>query len=205
MHSLRHTLATRLMEDGTPVERIAEILGHQSVESTGVYLKSSLRLLAQVRAGSGRHGVQGARQRRRGVEMSTEITLASAIAGLVSEKRAHGLQVRVRGAGAGAFQAFCASEFPGLDTVTRASVEAWIASARRRAVKPATVINLIAPVRELARWLHRRDVDAYVLPGGMLPKPARYVPHIYSDRELAALFEQTDRCHYCPRCPTGIS
>jgi integrase len=47
MHSLRHTLATRLMEDGTPVERIAEILGHQSVESTGVYLKSSLRLLAK--------------------------------------------------------------------------------------------------------------------------------------------------------------
>jgi integrase len=47
MHSLRHTLATRLMEDGTPIERIAEILGHQSVESTGVYLKSSLRLLAQ--------------------------------------------------------------------------------------------------------------------------------------------------------------
>jgi integrase len=47
MHSLRHTLATRLMEDGTPVEQIADILGHQSVESTGVYLKSSLGLLAQ--------------------------------------------------------------------------------------------------------------------------------------------------------------
>jgi site-specific recombinase XerD len=46
MHSLRHTLATRLMEDGTPVERISEILGHQSVASTGVYLKSSLGLLA---------------------------------------------------------------------------------------------------------------------------------------------------------------
>ena len=47
MHSLRHTLATRLMEDGTPVERISEILGHQSVASTGVYLKSSLGLLAK--------------------------------------------------------------------------------------------------------------------------------------------------------------
>jgi integrase len=47
MHSLRHSLATRLMEDGTPVELIADILGHQSVESTGVYLKSSLGLLAQ--------------------------------------------------------------------------------------------------------------------------------------------------------------
>jgi integrase len=47
MHSLRHTLATRLMEDGTPVEQIADILGHQSVTSTGVYLKSSLGLLAK--------------------------------------------------------------------------------------------------------------------------------------------------------------
>jgi site-specific recombinase XerD len=45
MHSLRHALATRLMEDGTPVEQIADILGHQSVQSTGVYLKSSLRLM----------------------------------------------------------------------------------------------------------------------------------------------------------------
>lgn len=47
MHSLRHALATRLMEEGTPVEQIADILGHQSVESTGVYLKSSLGLLAK--------------------------------------------------------------------------------------------------------------------------------------------------------------
>jgi site-specific recombinase XerD len=47
MHSLRHTLATRLLEDGTPVEQIADILGHQQVASTGVYLKSSLRVLAQ--------------------------------------------------------------------------------------------------------------------------------------------------------------
>jgi site-specific recombinase XerD len=47
MHSLRHTLATRLMEQGTPVEQIADILGHQSVTSTGAYLKSSLGLLTQ--------------------------------------------------------------------------------------------------------------------------------------------------------------
>jgi site-specific recombinase XerD len=47
MHSLRHTLATRLMESGTPVELIADILGHESVQSTGVYLKSSLGLLAK--------------------------------------------------------------------------------------------------------------------------------------------------------------
>lgn len=47
MHSLRHTLATRLMEGGTPIEEIADILGHQSVVTTGVYLKTSLGLLRQ--------------------------------------------------------------------------------------------------------------------------------------------------------------
>ena len=62
-------------------------------------------------------------------------------------------------------------------------------------------MSLIAPVRELARWLGRRGVEAYVLPAGVLHKPARYIPHIYSDRELAALFEQTDRCRYCPEVP----
>jgi len=35
------------MEGGTPAGQIAGILGHQSVRSTGVYLKSSLGLLAK--------------------------------------------------------------------------------------------------------------------------------------------------------------
>jgi len=47
MHSLRHTLATTLLEQHESIERIADILGHQSVESTPVYLKSSLNLLRE--------------------------------------------------------------------------------------------------------------------------------------------------------------
>ena len=61
MHSLRHTLATRLMEDGTPVEQIADILGHQSVTSTGVYLKSSLGLLSKCALDPDEPGRQAAR------------------------------------------------------------------------------------------------------------------------------------------------
>ena len=56
-------------------------------------------------------------------------------------------------------------------------------------------------MRELARWLGRRGVPAYVLPAGALPRPARYVPHIYTGQELAALFAQTDRCHYDSQVP----
>ena len=133
--------------------------------------------------------------------MTGETELAGAIAGLVAEKRSLGYKYVSEERVLARFEAFCASEFPDLDTVTRASVQAWIAAARRRAVKPATLQGLVAPVRELARWLGRRGIEAYVLPTGVLPKPARYVPHIYSDRELAALFAATDRCRYCPEVP----
>jgi len=133
--------------------------------------------------------------------VSAVITLADAITGLIAEKRALGYKYVSEERALARFSAFCAGAFPGLDTVTRASVEAWVACARRRAVKPATVNSLIAPVRELARWLHRRGVDAYVLPAGVLEKPARYVPYIYSDRELAALFAASDRCRYCSKVP----
>ena len=74
------------------------------------------------------------------------------------------------------FEAFCRGEFPGLGTVTQASVEAWVASARRRGVKPATLQGLAAPVRELARWLGRRGVEAYVLPGGRARQPVPPAP-----------------------------
>jgi site-specific recombinase XerD len=47
MHSLRHTLATSLLEQHIPLQEIADILGHQNVDSTAVYLKSSLNLLRE--------------------------------------------------------------------------------------------------------------------------------------------------------------
>jgi integrase/recombinase XerD len=133
--------------------------------------------------------------------MSPDITLVDAITALVAQKRAVGYKYASEERVLVRFAAFCRSEFPGLGTVTQISVEAWIAAARRRAVTPATLQTLAAPVRELARWLGRRGVPAYVLPKGALPQPGRYVPYIYTDEELAALFAQTDRCRYCSSVP----
>ena len=127
--------------------------------------------------------------------MSVEITLAGAITGLIAEKRALGYKYVCEERALARFEVFCASEFPGLDTVTRASVEAWIASARRRVVKPATVNSLIAPVRELARWLHRRGVDAYVLPAGCLRSPP----------VTSRTFTATRNSRRCSRRPTGAA
>ncbi len=47
MHSLRHTLATTLLEQHASLQEIADILGHQDINSTAVYLKSSLALLRE--------------------------------------------------------------------------------------------------------------------------------------------------------------
>jgi integrase len=134
--------------------------------------------------------------------MSATITLSEAITALVTEKRAIGYKYDAEARVLARFEAFNHRQFPGLDTLTEASVQAWIAAARRRDVRPATLQGLAAPIRELARWLGRRGVAAYLLPRAGLPRPVRYVPHIYTDAELAALFAQTDRCHYCSEVPT---
>ena len=133
--------------------------------------------------------------------MTAGITLTDAITALVTEKRAVGYKYHAEQQVLARFEAFSRGQFPGLDTLTEASVQAWIIAARRRDVQPATLQGLAAPVRELARWLGRRGAAAYLLPTAALPRPARYIPHIYTDRELAALFTQTDRCHYCCQVP----
>ena len=84
--------------------------------------------------------------------------MAGAITALVAEKRAVGYKYDAEERVLARFAAFCASQFPGLEAPDRASVEAWITSARQRGVKPATLQGLAAPVRELARWLGRRGV-----------------------------------------------
>ena len=133
--------------------------------------------------------------------MSAGVTLSEAITALVAEKRAVGYKYDAEARVLARFEAFHRSEFPGLDTLTETSVQAWITAARARNVRPATLQGLAAPVRELARWLGRRGAPAYLLPRSALPRPARYVPHIYTDTELAALFTQTERCHYCSQVP----
>ncbi|WP_190814782.1 tyrosine-type recombinase/integrase [Saccharopolyspora pogona] len=103
--------------------------------------------------------------------MSPAITMTEAITALVTEKRATGYKYHSEERVLTRFAAFAAARFPGQQAPTRASVEAWIAAARRRGVAPATLHGLAAPVRELARWLGRRGVAAYVRPPGHCPAP----------------------------------
>jgi site-specific recombinase XerD len=48
MHSLRHTLATRLLKKEMPFHIISEILGHASTKTTMIYAKADVESLRGV-------------------------------------------------------------------------------------------------------------------------------------------------------------
>ncbi|MGB5830478.1 MAG: tyrosine-type recombinase/integrase [Thiohalocapsa sp.] len=47
-HALRHTAATQMVCQGASFKAVADVLGHQSLQTTGIYAKLDLEALAQV-------------------------------------------------------------------------------------------------------------------------------------------------------------
>lgn len=47
-HAIRHSFATRLMENNTPIKTIADLLGHKSISTTFIYTKVDLKHLRLV-------------------------------------------------------------------------------------------------------------------------------------------------------------
>lgn len=47
-HLLRHSLATRMVNQGAAIKQIADVLGHQSINTTAIYTKVDTRHLAEV-------------------------------------------------------------------------------------------------------------------------------------------------------------
>ena len=44
-HSLRHSIATHLLEQGVPVEQVREFLGHAHLETTEIYTRVNQKQL----------------------------------------------------------------------------------------------------------------------------------------------------------------
>ncbi|GMV03630.1 MAG: hypothetical protein AMXMBFR52_32850 [Burkholderiales bacterium] len=47
-HLLRHSLATRLVEQRRPIKEVADLLGHRNIDTTSIYVKVAVSQLAEV-------------------------------------------------------------------------------------------------------------------------------------------------------------
>lgn len=98
------------------------------------------------------------------------------------------------------FDHMVAEKFPDAETVTREICDEWIGLNPRQPV--SGLARRITPVRQLSKFMNGMGISAYVIPGNIPGKEAKYEAHIYSAVELQAFFRAVDRCEYCPWSPT---
>jgi integrase len=119
--------------------------------------------------------------------------------GLIEQKRVLGYKYGCEPAILRRFDAFCREHYPTESAITQEMMMGW--ATKRPSESPATLQNRLTPVRELAKYIARLGLEAYIMPKGLMPRVPRYIPYIYSNDELKRIFEQTDKCCYCYEVP----
>lgn len=122
--------------------------------------------------------------------------LAAHIESLLDVKHALGLPYVTSERHLRRFDAMCAAEYPGQATLSRQMAMAWAAC------RPGEHINAqmrrVTPVRQLAKHMAGSGTDAYVIPAGIPGRQVRYRPHLFTHRQLRALFDTADQVEPSP-------
>ncbi len=121
------------------------------------------------------------------------------IKGMIREKQSLGYQYDSSTRILYKFDQFCLKQGSVDAVITKELVHDWIQIKPNES--PATLQTRACVVRQLALYMTRLGIQAYVLPKIALPKRHDYTPYIFSNQEIAALFKQTDTCHYCAEVP----
>lgn len=113
------------------------------------------------------------------------------ILNLVDLKHALGLPYKTSQRHLRDFDAMCARHHPGEATLTAAMGKEW--GAARPGEHVNSQMRRISPVRQLAKHMAGKGVDAYVIAPGVPGRQVRYRPHIFSSGQLRALFDAADQ------------
>ena len=87
------------------------------------------------------------------------------------------------------FDKMCRNQFPAENQLTQAVCMAW---AVRKDGEGNGFHGRLSAVREFARYLNRTGETAYVLPPDFARRGSRRVPHIYTEAEIAAIWQAAD-------------
>jgi integrase/recombinase XerD len=97
------------------------------------------------------------------------------------------------------FDRYLAHNHPAITRLSKESVIGWCTKQPHE--KPANQCSRASVIRQFAKYLDSTGRPAYILPENAYPSGSQYVPHIYTHKELARFFVQTDLCHFCSQCP----
>jgi integrase/recombinase XerD len=131
--------------------------------------------------------------------MNTSGNFKSYIEGLIEQKRSIGFPYDTSARILKTFGVFCLDHFPDETALTKEIAMHW--AEKRQDEHVNWLIRRITPVRQLAKYMNRMGIEAYVIPPGIPGKMIRYVPHIFTDQELQAFFAEIDQCAVSPYSP----
>jgi integrase/recombinase XerD len=123
----------------------------------------------------------------------------SLIAGLVEEKKSIGYPYDTSARIIKVFSSFCMEHYPQETALTKEIAIHW--AERKQDEHGNGLLRRITPVRQLAKYMNRIGIEAFVIPSGIPNKQIHYVPHIFTDQELRVFFVEIDRCAVCPYSP----
>jgi integrase len=121
------------------------------------------------------------------------------IEGLIEQKRSIGYPYDSPTRILKAFSVFCVDHYPGETILTKEMAMHW---AEKRQDEHVNGLQCrITPIRQLAKYMNRIGIDAYIIPPGIPGRQIQYVPHIFTDQELQAFFAEIDQCAVSPYSP----
>lgn len=122
--------------------------------------------------------------------------LAPHIRELLDLKHAMGLPYETAERHLRAFDAMCSQQYPVQATLSKEMAMEWVVQ------RPNEHINgqmrRVTPIRQLAKYMASVGAEAYVIPTGIPGRQVHYRPHIFSHRQLRALFDAADAIQATP-------
>jgi integrase len=88
------------------------------------------------------------------------------------------------------FDKYCAEHFPEEYELTREIVHSWLDN---EAWAAYGLTGAASTIRQFGKYLNAVDEEAYILPDKFAPSKTAFIPYMFTDEELAALFHAIDR------------